>query len=240
MKPAWSTASSLLDFSSLFSLFFDREKEARWSSDTLVIFQQTTRRYIPEDRELHNHCCENLKSYIFRIILPTHKIFPVNQYSDLFKIPMLMLTRIVVSVISLCRPVIWYMGAVYSASIFWQWAVDMEAVYSSEMLMLTCHNTQCHSPFLYYSLGVGWDWVHMLRWSRIGLLYQSQMIDDDECGAVGGMRIGKGNRSTRRKLAPVPFCPPQIPHDLCFARTRPPRWEAWAIAQSAIPHKITI
>jgi hypothetical protein len=22
--------------------------------------------------------------------------------------------------------------------------------------------------------------------------------DDDECGAVGGMRIGRGNRSTRR------------------------------------------
>jgi hypothetical protein len=32
--------------------------------------------------------------------------------------------------------------------------------------------------------------------------------DDDECGAVGGMRIGRGNRSTRRKLPPVPLCPP--------------------------------
>jgi hypothetical protein len=31
----------------------------------LVDFQRTTRRYIPEDRTLHNHrCCENLKSYI--------------------------------------------------------------------------------------------------------------------------------------------------------------------------------
>jgi hypothetical protein len=35
-----------------------------------------------------------------------------------------------------------------------------------------------------------------------GLLYQPRMIGDDECGAVGGMRIGMGNRSTRRK--PVP------------------------------------
>jgi hypothetical protein len=26
-----------------------------------------------------------------------------------------------------------------------------------------------------------------------GLLYQLQMIDDDECGAVGEMRIGRGN-----------------------------------------------
>jgi hypothetical protein len=28
------------------------------------------------------------------------------------------------------------------------------------------------------------------------------------------MRIGRGNRSTRRKPAPMPLCPPQIPHDL--------------------------
>jgi hypothetical protein len=46
------------------------------------------------------------------------------------------------------------------------------------------------------------------------------MIDDDECGAVGGMRIGEGNRSTRGKPAPVPLYPPQIPHDLTWARTR--------------------
>jgi hypothetical protein len=38
--------------------------------------------------------------------------------------------------------------------------------------------------------------------------------DDDDCGAVGGMRIGRGNRCTRRIPAPVPVCPPQIPHDL--------------------------
>jgi hypothetical protein len=37
---------------------------------------------------------------------------------------------------------------------------------------------------------------------------------DDECGAVGGMRIGRGNRSIRRKLAPMPLCLPQIPRDL--------------------------
>jgi hypothetical protein len=34
------------------------------SSETSVDFQRTTRRYIPEDRPLHNHCCECLKSYI--------------------------------------------------------------------------------------------------------------------------------------------------------------------------------
>jgi hypothetical protein len=58
---------------------------------------------------------------------------------------------------------------------------------------------------------------------------------DDECGAVGGMRISKGKRSTRTKPAPVPLCPPQIPHDLTWARTRAAevgsgRLTAWAMA----------
>jgi hypothetical protein len=35
-------------------------------------------------------------------------------------------------------------------------------------------------------------------------------------GEIGGM-IGRGNRSTRRKPAPLPLCPPQTPH---AARTR--------------------
>jgi hypothetical protein len=38
--------------------------EATCSPETSVDFQRTTRRYIPEDRTLHNHRCENLKSYI--------------------------------------------------------------------------------------------------------------------------------------------------------------------------------
>jgi hypothetical protein len=50
------------------------------------------------------------------------------------------------------------------------------------------------------------------------LLYQPQMIDDGDCGTIGGMKIGRGNRSTRRK--PAPLCPPQIPHDQTRARTR--------------------
>jgi hypothetical protein len=53
----------------------------------------------------------------------------------------------------------------------------------------------------------------------VGLLYQPWMIIDDY-GAVGGMRIDRGNQSTWRKLAPVPLCPPQIPHDLTWDRTR--------------------
>jgi hypothetical protein len=53
-----------------------------------------------------------------------------------------------------------------------------------------------------------------------GLLYYSRIImDDDECGAVSGM-LGNGNRSTRRKPAQLPLCPPQIPNYLTRARTR--------------------
>jgi hypothetical protein len=35
------------------------------SFKTSVDFQRATRRYIPEDRTLHNHCCEKLKSCIY-------------------------------------------------------------------------------------------------------------------------------------------------------------------------------
>jgi hypothetical protein len=34
-------------------------------SETSVATQQTTRRHIPEDDTLHNHRCENLKSYTY-------------------------------------------------------------------------------------------------------------------------------------------------------------------------------
>jgi hypothetical protein len=35
-----------------------------------------------------------------------------------------------------------------------------------------------------------------------------------------GMKIGRGNRSTRRKPASAPLCPPQISLDQTRARTR--------------------
>jgi hypothetical protein len=44
--------------------------EATWSSEASVGFQRTSRHYIPEDRTLHNHRCENLKSYISSSVLP--------------------------------------------------------------------------------------------------------------------------------------------------------------------------
>jgi hypothetical protein len=40
---------------------------------------------------------------------------------------------------------------------------------------------------------------------------------DYDDGEICGIMIGRGNRSTRRKTAQVPFCSPQTPH---AARTR--------------------
>jgi hypothetical protein len=52
----------------------------------------------------------------------------------------------------------------------------------------------------------------------------------------GGMKIGRGNRSTRRKPAPGPLCPPQIPLYHTGDRTRAAavgsqRLTAWAMAR---------
>jgi hypothetical protein len=52
------------------------------------------------------------------------------------------------------------------------------------------------------------DWVHLVRRPLFGLLYRPRMVD--ECGVVGGMRIGRGNISTRGENVLVP----QIPHNL--------------------------
>jgi hypothetical protein len=37
-------------------------------------------------------------------------------------------------------------------------------------------------------------------------------LGDYDDGEIGEMMIGRENRSTRRKPAPVPLCPPQTPH----------------------------
>jgi hypothetical protein len=83
------------------------------------------------------------------------------------------------------------------------------------------------------------DWLRLVLRPLIGLLYQPRMRDDVDCGAIGGKRNGKGNRSTRRKPAPVPLCPPQIPHDVTQARNRTPavgsrRLTAWAMARPVL------
>jgi hypothetical protein len=59
---------------------------------------------------------------------------------------------------------------------------------------------------------------------------------DCEDGEFGWMKLGRGNRSIRRKPAPSPLCPPQIPLDQTRARTRTTtvgsqRLTAWATAR---------
>jgi hypothetical protein len=59
---------------------------------------------------------------------------------------------------------------------------------------------------------------------------------DCEDGEFGGMKIGKGNRSIRRKPTPAPICPPQIPLDQTRARNRAAAvgsqlLTAWAMAR---------
>jgi hypothetical protein len=56
---------------------------------------------------------------------------------------------------------------------------------------------------------------------------QTALGECDDDGEVGGMiGFGRGNRSTRRKYAPTPLCPPQIPLARPGHRPRLPRWEA--------------
>jgi hypothetical protein len=43
---------------------------------------------------------------------------------------------------------------------------------------------------------------------------------DYDDGEFGRMKIGRGNWSTLRKLAPAPLCPPQITLDQTWDRTR--------------------
>jgi hypothetical protein len=48
--------------------FLTLKMEAICSSETSVDSQRTTWHYIPEDGTLHNHCCENLESYISKLL----------------------------------------------------------------------------------------------------------------------------------------------------------------------------
>jgi hypothetical protein len=74
-------------------------------------------------------------------------------------------------------------------------------------------------------------------------LHQPWMIDGDDCGTVGGTNEWQGNWSTRRKPAPVPLCPLQIPHDLTWdwtwaATVRIQQQTAWVTAQACLVKRI--
>jgi hypothetical protein len=60
--PSWAEIAAYVMLDSCSAYSWTLKIEATCSSETFVDFQQTTRRYIPEDKTLHNHRCENLNS----------------------------------------------------------------------------------------------------------------------------------------------------------------------------------
>jgi hypothetical protein len=64
------------------------------------------------------------------------------------------------------------------------------------------------------------------------LLYHPLMMMNEECVAIGGMII-RGNLSTWKKHAPVPFCLSQIPLSLTWARTRAAALGSWRLTDLA-------
>jgi hypothetical protein len=81
---------------------------------------------------------------------------------------------------------------------------------------------------------MGWDWVHLIRRPLINLSYQPRK--GGEYWTLGEMIIGRGNRSTRSKPAPVPLCPSQILHYLIWDRTRAVAVWSRQLATPALSH----
>jgi hypothetical protein len=49
------------------------------SSNMVADVQWTTWRYFPEDRTLHNHQCENLKSYKYKYIQSVSRLYVITS-----------------------------------------------------------------------------------------------------------------------------------------------------------------
>jgi hypothetical protein len=81
------------------------------------------------------------------------------------------------------------------------------------MMMMMMKNTEGLNLNLYSG---GWNPRSTRHCSQQWPIVSAPGDYDD--GEIGGM-IDRGNRSTRRKPAPVPRCPPQTPH-AAWKRTR--------------------
>jgi hypothetical protein len=111
------------------------------------------------------------------------------------------------------------------------------------VMYMSCHlkSSQEHTslivPIFFIASGVG------LRPLYNGRFWPIVPAPDDRWGWLWsncGMKIGRGNRSTRRKPALAPLCPPQIPLDQTRDRTRAAavgsqRLTAWAMARPIVP-----
>jgi hypothetical protein len=94
--------------------------------------------------------------------------------------------------------------------------------------------TQTWWIFLIRTLVVESSWVQSARCAAEWPVVPAPGDYDD--GEFGGINIGRGNRSTRRKPAPTSLCLPQIPLDQTRARTwaaevGSQRLTAWAMAR---------
>jgi hypothetical protein len=84
------------------------------------------------------------------------------------------------------------------------------------------HNVE---PYNFYVISMIKSILFLVCYLTILSVLRLYSIDGrmiNEYGAIGRMRIGGENQSTRRKPAPVSLCPPQIPHDMTWDQT-------WAI-----------
>jgi hypothetical protein len=74
---------------------------------------------------------------------------------------------------------------------------------------------------IFFLIPIVWVGVQTGSTRLVGYLWPVVPAPGDcEDGEFGGMKIGRGNLSTRRKSAPAPLSPPQIPLDQAQARTR--------------------
>jgi hypothetical protein len=104
-------------------------------------------------------------------------------------------------------------------------AVDMVSIMIGEAAHQICSLVQHCVTDIFLAYGFFFPFVgcigteSTITEATTGLLYQLQMVmDDDECRAVSGM-LGKGNQSTQRKLVLMLLYPPKIPNDLTQATT---------------------
>jgi hypothetical protein len=85
---------------------------------------------------------------------------------------------------------------------------------NNDRKLTTTHRDQQNKQFFFNLHSGGWNQGPLdtaaTKWPIVSA------PGDFDNGEIGGM-IGRGNRSTRRKPAPVTLCPPQTPH---AARTR--------------------
>jgi hypothetical protein len=109
--------------------------------------------------------------------------------------------------------------------------------YSQHILFSLNPTTECRgragsTPVSWFSLLLFFIILSGVRLSPLGtaattgLLYQPQMIDDGDCGAIGAMNIGRGSRSTGENLSQFHFVHRKSHMPRTGLEAGAPRWEA--------------